>query len=181
MRTTDKKVQNPRPGHLLLSGSSLLTGMGSSFAMVIFLLFLNPSTAGSQTMVSLVATSGSLAPWGWNQGLVILSSGNTRVYQSEFNSGTADSAVLTMSQSKMQAIVDTAIAVGFFGLDTLYDSHALDGSGIWIRLVTSTDSNHVETRNFCLSPVNRLVKTINLWILPGGIQLGYNYLDVNCP
>lgn len=137
--------------------------------------------AYSQTLTSLNAASGSLAPFGENQGVSIDAAGNTTVLIQDVESATSQTVSLVLTASQMQAITDTAIAAGFFSLMPLYDSNAIDGSGITLEIVTSSSSNTVEVRNYCINAVNRVTKTINQQILSTGIQLGYGYLNEVCP
>ena len=135
----------------------------------------------SQTFSSLTAFSGSLAPWGTNQRLTINSSGNAKIYTKVVETGVADSASMTLTSGQMQAIVDTAVTAGFFSLSAHYNSGAVDGSGISLKIVTSTSSNTSEARNICVNAMNRVVRTINTQILTTGKQLEYGHLDEVCP
>ena len=135
----------------------------------------------SQSLTSLTAASGSLAPWGENQGISIDASGNTTVLIQDIETGITQTSTLVLTTNQMQAINDTAIAAGFFSLSPLYDSGALDGSGITMEIITSSSSNTVEVRNSCVEAMNRVVRTINLQILSTGKQLNYGYLNDVCP
>jgi hypothetical protein len=147
------------------------------------------STGGSSFQTSaaipsirrITAVSGSYAPWGSNQFLVVDSIGNAAVYNVNIETGATDSSSISLSQFKMQSIMDTLSAVGFYSLNDLYDGGFNDGSGVKLNIVTSTGQNEVEVINYCNNAINRIMKTINAVIFSSGIQLRYGEIDEICP
>jgi hypothetical protein len=100
--------------------------------------------------------------------------------QDNIETHTRDSAGVSLSGAQMQAILDTVTAVGFFGLNSLYDGNVSDGSGISLKIVTTSNQNQVAANNYCVVEINRIVNTINPMIFSTGIQLNYGKLYI-CP
>ena len=59
----------------------------------------------------------------------------------------------------------------------VYDSGALDGSGVALRIVSGGTSHTVEARNIAVAGVNRIVRTLNAILAPSGIELRYGFRD----
>jgi len=127
------------------------------------------------------AASGSYAPWGFNQFLVIDSLGNTAIYSVNLENDGTDSVFLSLSQSQLQSIMDTVYTAGFYSLNNLYNGGFEDGSGIYLDIASATDRKVVEVINYCNDAINRIVRTINAAIISSGIQLRYGELDQVCP
>jgi hypothetical protein len=168
--------------HLHGSPSGIKTYIVSPVLLLLLIIFEVSAFSQGPAFMSLYATSGSLAPWGLSQGVVIDAAGNAKVYQSDYDLGTSDSASVTLTAAQMQAIVDTAVAAGFFSLNSLYDNGAIDGTKVRVEINTSSTSKNAEVRNMCVGAMNRVVRTINSKIVNSkGFQLGYNFMNDNCP
>lgn len=140
----------------------------------VFLLFSAP-TIHAQTPPAfyLESFAGSYAPWGMNELLVIDTLGNVSFWKSDLQAASGDSIFATLTTQQQQAIYDTISAVGFFGLNPLYDSGAIDGSGVSIYVERGGSVHSVEARNISIAAVNRIVKTLNAILGPLGIGLNY--------
>jgi hypothetical protein len=109
-----------------------------------------------------------------NQYLTIDSLGQVAFYEAEVDSPyDVDSLFGTLSSLEMEELYDTITAVGFFGLDSLYDSGVVDGSGITLQVNASATSYSVQAANIAVSEVNRIVWTLNGLLAPFGIELNY--------
>jgi len=127
---------------------------------------------------SVSAFAGSYAPWGRNQLLLIDSLGHVAFWESDLDSPGVDSIFALLDPQEMQTIYDTVTTVGFFSLDTLYHSGALDGSGIYLYITASGTKHSVESVNIGVPEVNRIARTINAVLDTFGIQLKYGELGV---
>jgi hypothetical protein len=186
MKNGKTNLQSPDPGSdfkLGERGASRLWRKTKALLLLwIFPVFLLPGLpSAAQTLTGVVANSGSMAPWGLNQGLRIDAAGNATINQQDVETGVIVYASVVLTPGQMQAIADTALAAGFFTLNPLYDSGALDGSGVWLKVTTTSASHASEVRNICVRAMNRVVKTINTQIAASGIQLQYGYLNDVCP
>jgi len=123
------------------------------------------------------AFCGSYAPWGQNQRLTIAPSGSVSYYESDLSVPGGDSLFVSISPAELEAIYDTVLAVSFFGLNNVYDSGAVDGSGIVLRITASGSTHSVEARNIAVSQLNRVVTTINTILAPDNIALNYGALN----
>ncbi|MCJ7577615.1 MAG: hypothetical protein MUO91_04110 [candidate division Zixibacteria bacterium] len=124
----------------------------------------------------LSAVAGSYAPWGMAQALAITSDGHVYFFQSELDSPDVDSIFALLAPLELRAIYDTVMAVGFFSLDTLYDSGEVDGSGILLHITASGTEHAVQAKNIAVPEVNRIVWTLNAILQPFGIELDYGEL-----
>ena len=121
---------------------------------------------------------GSLAPWGSGQYLTIAPDGTVAYYyQSDSSSPVSDSLFASLSMGEMEALYDTVVAVDFFGLDTLYDSGAVDGSRVAIRIIASGITHGVDAHNITIPAMKRIISTLNAILAPDSILLIYGMPD----
>lgn len=153
---------------------SVTIAMGAM--LILLALIVLETSAQTPSDFTLIVFAGSYAPWGTNQSLVIDSLWNVSFYQSELPSGDVDSVFAVLDSFEMQAINDTVMTVNFFNLDTLYDSGAVDGSGIFLRIMASEMEHSVQAINITVPEVDRIVRTLNTILEPYGIKLNYGTL-----
>lgn len=147
--------------------------------LLLFLIsFLVVQTSDAQYVREIESISGSLAPFGITQYMSIDSAGYGVFYRQNLDSAAVDSTFFILTSLQLQTILDTANAVSFFGLDTLYVQTAdslivLDGSGITLRIAEPVNENIVQVMNYVVPEVDRIVNTINSFLIVYGIQIQY--------
>lgn len=149
-----------------------------SLVLALCLLPLMPDIMALQ-LTDLEIFCGSRAPWGINQHVKIDNSGHLEYFEFDIASN-SKSSVSTMSLSTVQleALYSKANSEGFFALNSIYDSGALDGSGISIYIKADNgDEKLVEDYNFPVPAINEIVKLLNTYLQSSGLpQLSYGSL-----
>lgn len=134
-------------------------------------------SAQAQTIDSIVAISGSMAPYGTNQYIRINSDS---LYFQEFEVNAAsltDEYSVVLSSTDLQNIYNKVISEDFFSLTEIHDGGYEDGSGIKIRIATTDGQvKTVLVKNTDVPEINEIVKYINSY-LPAGKQLKYANLN----
>jgi hypothetical protein len=98
-------------------------------------------------------------------------------YQSDVDEDYVDSLFTVLDSLTMVAIYDTVLAVGFFGLDSLYESGAVDGSGIALRITAMGTAHEVEAVNIAVDEVNRLALYLNSVLASAGMEIKYGTIN----
>jgi hypothetical protein len=179
VRTT--RCEQPRAQGANRKPASRRLGAGAAFAtwLIVISLFAGVNVLPAQTPADfkIEVYSGSYAPWGINQLLTIQPSGEVSFYQSDVDEDYVDSLFTVLDSLTMVAIYDTVLAVGFFGLDSLYESGAVDGSGIALRITAMGTAHEVEAVNIAVDEVNRLALYLNSVLASAGMEIKYGTIN----
>ena len=115
----------------------------------------------SQAQPVVFINAGSRANYGNYQELIIYADGNSIFRQREVNGPVKDSSSFQLTKSQLDSFFMKADAVGFFSLQTKYDSGAADGAGIYISLNSAGRKHSVNIRNTDVAAINELVEWLN--------------------
>lgn len=131
---------------------------------------------------SVIAVSSPRTAWDTTQYLQIDSLGGSSTsdlsyYLIETNVGEVDSVFGLLDEDDMKALYDTVMAVGFFGLDSLYESPLAGGSSLSISVRANGISHRVEIVNYGLEEIIRIAWYLNQILQPLGVEFGHNLPD----
>ena len=118
--------------------------------------------------------AGSRTAWGTNQELTIDANGQCRYYMREAMTGNVkDSVFFSITASQLAAFFDKAETLGFFDLNTVYDSGKTDGAGVYISLNDKGRKKRVSVANVQQPAVDGLIAYLNEILAPQKIRIYY--------
>jgi hypothetical protein len=170
----NKQITNKNRA-VLFYGFLLISLFTFSFLITFFSV---ESTVKTRELKLLEAWSGSIAPFGDSQLLHLDSTGAGYQLNSTYDSASGTRTDFVLTSSELNTLLDTIEAVGFFGLDSLYeDTLIADGSMISLGVIVNGDIYRVTAVNYSVDQINRIVKTLNTMISAYNIRIFYNDLN----
>ena len=140
---------------------------------LIFILILLFTTFIASTQPVIFINAGSRANRGNHQELTIEKNGVSRYFLRQLNGSALDSISFNLSVQQLDSIFLKAESVGFFNLQTNYQSGAVDGAGIYISMNSSGKMHSVNLNNMDVSAINELVTFLNSMLRPQRIRIYY--------
>jgi hypothetical protein len=141
-----------------------------AFKIILVLLFIS-NIASSQPVIFINA--GSRANRGNNQELIIEKNGAARFFLRQMNGPAIDSIFFNLNTVQLDSIFQKAESIGFFNLQTNYQSGAVDGAGIYISMNSSGKMKTVNLNNIDIPEINQLVTFLNSMLRPQRIRIYY--------
>ena len=140
---------------------------------LLFILFLLFTAFIASTQPVIFINAGSRANRGNHQELIIEKNGAARYFLRQINGTAVDSIFFNLTAKQIDSIFQKAEAVGFFNLQTNYQSGTADGAGIYISMNSSGKTHSVNLNNMDVSAINELVTFLNSMLLPQRIRIYY--------
>ena len=134
---------------------------------LIFILFLLFTSIIASTQPVIFINAGSRANRGNHQELIIEKSGAARFFLRQLNGPTLDSVFFNITTQQLDSIFQKAELVGFFNLQTNYQSGAVDGAGIYVSMNSSGKMHSVDLNNIDLPAINELITLLNSMTFTG--------------
>ncbi len=140
---------------------------------LLFILFFCIATLAAESQPVVYINAGSRTIYGTNQELVIDRNGQCRFHLREVSGVVKDSSFFNITAAQLDSFFTKATQVGFFNLNSKYESNSVDGSGIYISLNKNGQKKAVDLRNIDVPAINELVARLNEMLAPHRIRIYY--------
>lgn len=140
---------------------------------IFFLIFSTATAFAAQSQVVVYINAGSRTHTGTTQELFIDANGQCHFWLRNVNGPAKDSSVFNISKAQLDSFFSKAEELGFFNLNSTYESNKTDGSGILISLNYGGRKKSVHLRNIDQPVINQLVARLNEILAPQRIRIYY--------